>query len=675
MENLGSLAILLAFCVAIYATLASVIGRVKHKPFLIVSGERAVYAVWALITLASGILVYALMIGDFRFAYVAEHSNRAMPTLYKFAAWWGGQEGSLLLWSWLLSTYAAVVAFTNRRKHRDMMPWVLGVMTTVQTFFLLLNNFIANPFQMLATDKLIVAVPDGNGLSPLLQYPAMAIHPPMLYLGYVGFCVPFAFAIGSLITRQPGDAWIFTTRRWTLVTWLFQSTGVMLGAAWAYHVLGWGGYWGWDPVENASLLPWLSGTAFLHSVMMQEKKGMMKVWNMVLVSATFFLCILGTFLTRSGVVQSVHAFARSEIGKYFVSFLALGIAATIYLILDRLEYLKSESQLESVISRESSFLFNNLILLASCFAVLWGTLFPVISEAISGDKISLDVDWYNRLMVPIGLFLLILTGVGPLFAWRKTSAESLRRNFQYPGIASLLLAIGLFAAGMRNFYAIVSFGFCLFVALTIVIEFYKGASVIASKNGMNLARATVELTHRNTRRYGGYLVHMGIVLMFIGFTGHAFNQSEVKELNVGDSMKIGTYTLRMTDLKQGDNENYTWNRAIMQVFKNGDMLGTLEPEKRFYKASRQSTSEVGIRQRPNEDLYLNFGGMSDDNQRAVIQSYVFPLVSWIWIGGLVLIGGTLTCLVPSKIKMQYARTEVVGAQMTGITKKHATVQN
>jgi cytochrome c-type biogenesis protein CcmF len=670
MENLGSLAILLAFCVAIYATLASVIGRVKHKPFLIVSGERAVYAVWALITIASGILVYALMTGDFRFAYVAEHSNRAMPTLYKFAAWWGGQEGSLLLWSWLLSTYAAVVAFTNRRKHRDMMPWVLGVMTTVQTFFLLLNNFIANPFQMLATDKLIVAVPDGNGLSPLLQYPAMAIHPPMLYLGYVGFCVPFAFAIGSLITRQPGDAWIFTTRRWTLVTWLFQSTGVMLGAAWAYHVLGWGGYWGWDPVENASLLPWLSGTAFLHSVMMQEKKGMMKVWNMVLVSATFFLCILGTFLTRSGVVQSVHAFARSEIGKYFVSFLALGIAATIYLILDRLEYLKSESQLESVISRESSFLFNNLILLASCFAVLWGTLFPVISEAISGDKISLDVDWYNRLMVPIGLFLLILTGVGPLFAWRKTSAESLRRNFQYPGIASLLLAIGLFAAGMRNFYAIVSFGFCLFVALTIIIEFYKGASVIASKNGMNLGRAVVELTHRNTRRYGGYLVHMGIVLMFIGFTGHAFNQSEVKELNVGDSMKIGTYTLRMTDLKQGDNENYTWNRAIMQVFKNGDILGTLEPEKRFYKASRQSTSEVGIRQRPNEDLYLNFGGMSDDNQRAVIQSYVFPLVSWIWIGGLVLIGGTLTCLIPSKVKMQYARTEVIG-----VARKHAPVQN
>jgi cytochrome c-type biogenesis protein CcmF len=669
MENLGSLAILLAFCAAIYAAVASVVGKIKHKPFLIVSGERAVYSIWVLVTLASGILVYAIMTGDFRYAYVAEHSNKSMPLLYKFTAWWGGQEGSLLLWSWLLSTYAAVVAFTNRRKHRDFMPYVIAVLATVQTFFLVLNNFVANAFQMLAQDKLIVAVPDGNGLSPLLQYPAMAIHPPMLYLGYVGFTVPFAFAIASLITRQPGEGWIHTTRRWTLVTWLFQSTGVMLGMAWAYHVLGWGGYWGWDPVENASVLPWLAGTAFLHSVMMQEKKGMMKVWNIVLISTTFFLCLLGTFLTRSGVVQSVHAFARSDIGKYFVSFMALGIAATIFLILDRLDYLKSESQLESVVSRESSFLFNNLILLASCFAVLWGTLFPVISEAVTGDKISLDADWYNRLMVPIGLFLIFLTGVGPLFAWRKTSVESLRRNFQYPGIASLVLVIALIAAGVRHFYALISFGFCLFVALTVLSEFYKGGKSIAAKNGMNLLRAMVELTHRNTRRYGGYLVHMGIVLMFIGFTGHAFNQNEVKELNNGDTMQVGHYQLRMVNLEEGETAVYAWHRATMQVFKNGQDLGVLQPEKRFYLASKEGTSEVGIRQRPNEDLYLNFAGMSDDNKRAVIQAYVFPLVSWIWVGGLVLIGGTFICLVPSKVKMQYARTEVVG-----IGKKHATLQ-
>jgi len=673
MENLGALAILLAFCAAIYAALASLVGRLKNKPFLIVSAHRAVYAVWALVTLAAAVLVHAMMTGDFRFAYVAEHSNHAMPALYKFAAWWGGQEGSLLFWSWLLATYATVVTFSNRRKHRDMMPYVTAVLMVIQTFFLILNNFIANPFRMLANSEGQVigagVVPDGNGLNPLLQYPAMAIHPPMLYLGYVGFAVPFAFAVGSLITRQPGDGWIHTTRRWTLVTWLFQSCGIMLGAAWAYHVLGWGGYWAWDPVENASLLPWLSGTAFLHSVMMQEKKGMMKVWNIVLVSSTFFLCILGTFLTRSGVVQSVHAFSRSEIGKYFVSFLAIGIAATVYLILDRLDYLKSESQLESVVSRESSFLFNNLILLASCFAVLWGTLFPVISEYATGDKISLDADWYNRLMVPIGLFLLFLTGVGPLFAWRRTSLESLRRNFQYPGIAALVLIAILIAAGMRNFYALISFGFCLFVALTVMVEFYKGGHSIASKNDMSLVRAMIELTHRNTRRYGGYLVHMGIVLMFIGFTGHAFNQSEVKELNNGDRMRVGNYDLKMIDLKQGENELYAWHRATIAVSKNGQSLGILEPEKRFYIASKQGTSEIGIRQRPNEDLYLNFGGMSDDNQRAVIQAYVFPLVSWIWVGGLVLIGGTLICLVPSKIKMQYARTEVVG-----YTKTHATVQ-
>ena len=658
MENIGALAILLAFCLAIYAVVGSVTGKLRRNPFLIVSAERAVYAVWFLVTLASGTLVHAIMTGDFRFVYAAEVSNRAMPMLYKFAAWWGGQAGSLLFWSWLLSTYAAVVIFTNRRKHRDFMPYVVAVLATVQTFFLILNAFVVSPFQMLAVDKAITAVPDGNGLNPLLQYPAMAIHPPMLYLGYVGFAVPFAFAMGSLITRQPGDGWIHTTRRWTMVAWLFQSCGIVLGAAWAYHVLGWGGYWAWDPVENASLLPWLGGTAFLHSVMMQEKKGMMKVWNMVLVASTFFLCILGTFLTRSGVVNSVHAFAQSKIGDYFVGFMAIGIAATIYLILDRLPYLKSEAQLESVISRESSFLFNNLVLLASCFAVLWGTLFPVITDAIQHEKISLDAEWFNRLMIPIGLFLLVLTGVGPLFAWRRTSTDSLRRNFMWPGIASLVLVAALAAAGMRNFYALISFGFCLFVALTITIEFYKGARQIAAKNEFNFAHAVVELTHRNTRRYGGYLVHMGIVLMFIGFTGAAFNLRRSDELKVGDSIKIGSYQLTLKGTHEGENDNYLWQNASVEARKNGELLGILTPEERVFKASRQPTHEVALRQRLNEDLYLNFAGMNGDH--VVLQSYVFPLVDWIWIGALTLIFGTLVALVPSKVRREYARTQVVG---------------
>src|SRR5579862_8067387 len=552
MENLGALAVLLAFCVAIYAVIGSVAGRLKRNPFLIVSAERAVYGVWFLITLASGILVYALITGDFRYAYVAGHSNRAMPTIYKFTSWWGGQEGSLLFWSWLLATYAIVVVFTNRRRHRDFMPYVVAIIGTVQVFFLTLNTFVVSPFQMLAREGAITAVPDGNGLSPLLQYPAMVIHPPILYLGYIGFVVPFAFAMGSLITRQPGDGWISTTRRWSMVAWLFQSCGIVLGSAWAYHVLGWGGWWGWDPVENASLLPWLAGTAFLHSVMMQEKKGMMKVWNMVLISATFFLCIYGTFLTRSGIISSVHAFAESPIGKFFVTFLAVGIAATVWLILDRVNYLKSESELESVVSRESSFLFNNLVLLASCFAVLWGTMFPVISEKFSTEKISLDAVWFNRLMVPIGLFLLFLTGVGPLFAWRRTSMESLRKNFQWPGVGMLIVVAGLFIGGMRYPYSIISLGLCFFVTATIVMEFFRGSRAISEKTSVGLIPAMIELTHRNTRRYGGYLVHMGIVLMFIGWSGHPFNQTAVGEVDKGDVLKVGGYALRVADLSEGD---------------------------------------------------------------------------------------------------------------------------
>jgi cytochrome c-type biogenesis protein CcmF len=541
-----------------------------------------------------------------------------------------------------------------------MMPYVTSVLMATQAFFLSLITFVAHPFQVLMAGKGITDVGDGSGLDPLLQYWTMVIHPPMLYLGYVGFVVPFAFAMGSLITRQPGEAWIHTTRRWTIVTWGFQSTGILLGAAWAYAVLGWGGYWGWDPVENASLLPWITATAFLHSVMMQEKKGMMKVWNMVLVSATFFLCIFGTFLTRSGVVSSVHAFSQGPIGKWFVAFLAIGIAGTIYLILDRLSYLKSEVQLESVVSRESSFLFNNLLLLASCFAVLWGTLFPVISEALTGDKISVDAPFFNRVNVPIGLALLFLTGVGPLIAWRRSSLESLKRAFLWPTVAGLVLVAALVAAGMRHFYALVSFGLCLFVATTIALEFWKGARAISAKSQMSLIPAMWELTHRNTRRYGGYLVHMGIVIMFIGFSGKAFDKNITVEVKKGSSVRLNNYEFRMAGFEQGSNENYQWGRLAIEVAKNGQPVGTLYPERRLYMASRGSTSEVSIRRRLDEDLYVNFAGMSTDGITPVIQAYVFPLVSWIWIGYWVLLIGTLVCLVPSKVKLSYPRTEIVG---------------
>src|SRR6202049_2794739 len=454
MENIGALSILLAFCLAVYAIIGSVVGKLKKNPFLVVSAERAVYSVWILLTIASGLLIYSLIIGDFRLGYVAGHTDQSMPTIYKFTAWWGGQEGSLLLWSWLLATYSAVVVFMNRREHRDMMPWVTAILMATETFFLILIAFVLSPFAVLEAGRGNIVEGMGRGLNPLLQYWTMVIHPPMLYLGYVGFTVPFAFAIASLITKQPGDSWIHTTRRWTIVTWLFQSTGILLGQGWAYAVLGWGGYWAWDPVENASLLPWITATAFLHSVMMQEKKGMMKVWNVVLVSATFFLCIFGTTLTRVGLVQSVHAFAQSSLSRYFTTFLAVGIGATIYLILNRLEFLKSEAPLESVLSRESSFLFNNLILLASCFAVLWGTLCPVITEAITGEKISVDTPFFNRINIPIAMGLLLLTGVGPLIAWRRSSVESLRRAFLWPMVGGLTVAVVLAALGIHHFYAL-----------------------------------------------------------------------------------------------------------------------------------------------------------------------------------------------------------------------------
>ena len=667
MENIGALALLLAFCISLYAIVASVVGQIRNRPFLKLSAERAVLAVWVLVATASGILVYALIQGNFSMAYVAEHSNHDMALFYKFGAWWGGQEGSLLFWSFILATYAAVAVLTTRRHYRQLLPWVIAIVSTVQVFFLLLNNFVASPFQLLMQDKIVYTVPDGNGLNPLLQYWAMVIHPPMLYLGYVGFTIPFAFAMSALIGRAPGESWIYTTRRWTIVTWLFQSMGITLGMAWSYHVLGWGGYWEWDPVENASLLPWLAGTAFLHSVMMQEKKGMMKVWNMVLISATFFLCIFGTFLTRSGVVSSVHAFAQSPVTPYFVTFLALGIAAVVWLILDRLSFLKSESELESVVSRESSFLFNNLVLLASCFAVLWGTLFPVLSEALSPEKISLDAQWFNRLMVPIGLFLLILTGLGPLFAWRRTSVASLKKNFQIPGIGMLVVAVGLFAGGMRQPYSIIALSFCFFVAATIALEFFRGANAIREKSGTGFIPSVIELTHRNTRRYGGYLVHMGIVLMFIGFSGAPFKKTVVGDVQKGRDMQVGAYTLHLVDIHQGDTPNYQWESAVLTVSKNGDEIGTLEPARRYYKATGESNAEVALRTRLNEDLYINYSNRDGDT--VTLQAYVSPLVTWIWVGAIVLICGTLIALVPSKVARSYARTEVIGT-----VKKDAVVQ-
>jgi cytochrome c-type biogenesis protein CcmF len=660
MENIGALAILVSFCLAVFAIAASLTGKYTQRPFLIISGERAVYATWVLLTTAALLLVYSLLTGDFRLAYVQEHSNRDMPGLYKFTAWWGGQEGSLLLWSWLLSTYSAIIVFTNRRKFRDMMPLVTSILMTTLAFFVGMITFVASPFKVLMAGKGIIDVGDGNGLSPLLQWWTMAIHPPFLYLGYVGCTVPFAFAMASLITKQPGEAWIHTTRRWAILTWLFQTTGILLGMGWAYTVLGWGGYWGWDPVENASLMPWITATAFLHSVMMQEKKGMMKVWNMVLVSATFLLSILGTTLTRTGLVSSVHAFAQSPVKPYFTTFLISATALSILAILWRLPYLKSEVKLESVISRESSFLFNNLILLASCFAVLWGTLFPVIMEALTGEKETIDAPYYNKVNVPIALFLIFLTGVGPLIAWRKSSLASLKKSFLVPTIVGLVVIAGLVAAGMYAVAPLISFGLCAFVLASITSEFWKGSRAIQLKENINLFRSAYELTWRNTRRYGGYLVHMGMVIMFVGFTGSAFNQHETVTIGLNEMKNFGGYGFKVLSVNDGDTPNYQFSHASVELSRNGKVLDQLETEVRSYKASQEQSSIIGIRRRINEDVYINFAGLSQDNTKAIFQLYVFPLVTLIWGSFYVLLFGTIICLIPGKVRLQYARTEVVG---------------
>jgi cytochrome c-type biogenesis protein CcmF len=660
MENIGALAILVAFCLTVFAIAASLAGKYAKRPFLVISAERAVYATWILLTVASGLLVYSLITGDFRLAYVAAHSNKDMPAVYKFTAWWGGQEGSLLLWSWLLSTYSAIIVFTNRRKFREMMPLVTSILMTVLAFFVGMITFVASPFKVLMAGRGVIDVGDGNGLSPLLQWWTMAIHPPFLYLGYVGCAVPFAFAMASLVSKQPGEAWIHTTRRWAILTWLFQTTGILLGMGWAYTVLGWGGYWGWDPVENASLMPWITATAFLHSVMMQEKKGMMKVWNMVLVSATFLLSILGTTLTRTGLVSSVHAFAQSPVKPYFTTFLLSATALTAIAILWRLPYLKSEVKLESVISRESSFLFNNLILLASCFAVLWGTLFPVIMEAITGEKETIDAPYYNRVTIPIALFLIFLTGVGPLIAWRKSSLASLKRSFMIPGIVGLAVIAGLLAAGVYPIAPLISFGLCAFVIASIVSEFWKGSRAIQAKENIGLLRSAYELTWRNTRRYGGYLVHVGIVMMFVGFTGSAFNKHETRSLGLNQSISFAGYDLKLLSVNDSETPNYQFSHASVEVSRHGRVIDQLETEVRNYKASQEQSSIIGIRRRLNEDLYINFSGISPDNTKAIFQMYVFPLVTLIWGSFYILLFGTIICLIPGKVRLQYARTEVVG---------------
>jgi cytochrome c-type biogenesis protein CcmF len=670
MSQIGSFALLLALALCVYSFIAGLLALVIKGPGSSRLGEtarRAGIASFAIVFLAAVVLVVAAFQNDFSIAYIFHHSNRDLPAPYKFATLWSGQEGSLLFWALLLSAYGLVLRLRYKTDVR-LFAHASVIIAAVQVFFLLLLNFAANPFGVMQG-----SLPaDGNGLNPLLQYPEMVIHPPMLYLGYVGFTVPFAFALAALIMRYPGEKWIQITRRWTMVTWGFLTCGVFLGAHWAYSVLGWGGYWGWDPVENASLMPWLTGTAFLHSVMMQEKRGMLKTWNMWLIFSTFMLSIFGTFLTRSGVVSSVHAFAQSSIGDWFVAFLAIIFVTCLFFYIKNRSALRTEHKLESLVSRESSFLFNNLLLLVACFTVLWGTLFPVLSEWVQGTKVTVGPPFFNRVNVPVALLLLLLTAVGPLLAWRKTSIESLKRNFLWPALGALAVGVLLILLGMEPwtdvsyFYSLMTIMLSALVAFTVISEFVRGGRVISRHTRQNLVASMVQLAHRNTRRYGGYIVHFGVIVIMIGFAGSVFNQDKEQEMGFGDKMSIGAYTLVCQSYTQDDNPNYGSEWAVLNVFKGGKQIATLNPERRFYKASQQTSTMVANRSTPQEDLYVVYEGLNQDTGRPIIKVHLNPLVMWIWIGVWIIIAGTVVALipnaapvrVPSPVRMQ---AEPVGA--------------
>ncbi len=648
---IGNFALIIAMVMAVTAVISSIWGAREKRGDMIRIAQRSVYVVFAGVVLASLCLIYLMVTSNMNIEYVASYTNRDLPLFFKYT-FWAGQAGSLLLWSLLLAGYSFAVTFRYRNSHGQLMPYVIATTMVSQIFFLSLNLWAANPFSELVTvhpdgtTHPFVPV-DGRGLNPLLQHPAMIIHPPTLFFGYVGFVIPFAFAIAAMISGQLGDEWIKLSRRWTLFAWLFQSAGIMMGGWWAYEELGWGGYWAWDPVENASLMPWLTGTAFLHSVMIQEKKNMFKVWNVSLIIATYLLCLFGTFLTRSGVVSSVHAFAEGSIGIFFMTFIIFSLAVSVALVIHRLPMLKSEGKLDSALSRESSFLFNNLILLISCFSVLWGTIFPVISEAVTGEKIVIGAPFFNKVNVPIALFLLFLTGAGPLFAWRKTSPGTLKKAFMIPTLISLIGGVLVAIFLTQHLYGVISFTLSIFVAAVIVIEFIKGAAARVHSNNENFIIALKNLTWKNKRRYGGYIVHMAIVIIFVGITGTIFNFETKTEMAEGSSFQVKDYTLQCTKIGFESNANYESSFAVLAVFRDGKKVHELKPEYRMYKASQQPTTEVALYKTIKEDLYVVFTGLDDSQQKAVIQIYVNPLVSWIWFGTELLVFGTIICLLPA----------------------------
>ncbi|MCB0177992.1 MAG: heme lyase CcmF/NrfE family subunit [Anaerolineae bacterium] len=650
MPHIGYVAVTLAMVLALYATVVALVGAKRRQPELVASARNAAFGVAALLTLAVIILETLLLTGHFQTKYVYETSNHAAPLFFLITALWGSQNGSLLFWSWLMSMFGALVLFQKWGSMRQMMPYVIAVIQFNLAFFTMLVVFVANPFE-----QLNFFPPDGTGMNPLLRHFGMIIHPPMLYLGFTAFVIPYAFAIAALVTRQTNDVWIRTTRRWTLTAWLFLSIGLVLGGWWAYDVLGWGGYWGWDPVENSSLIPWLVATPFLHSVMMQENRGMLKRWNMALIILTYSLMLNGTFLTRAGMIASVHTFAQSAIGPLFLIFIALMFSLSLYLFISRWDDLKSENELDSFFSRESFFMFNNLIFVGLAVIVWWGTHFPLFSEAFTGEAIVVGPPFFEKTTAPLWAAVLLLMGVTPLIPWRRASLKKLGDTLIWPTVVGLaVIALLYFAANIKIWGALIGFGLCAFTLTATLIEYWRGVSARHRSRGESYPVALWTLIQRNRRRYGGYMVHIGVILVAIGIIGSRFYQVETQQnLAVGESMTIasdliGTYELTYQGLREGQSpDDRLITEAVLSVNFNGQPAGEIVPIREFFVVQQQPMTIPDKRSTLADDLYVILAGWEGTGETATFKAYINPLVNWIWVGGVVFILGTLIAAWPN----------------------------
>ena len=662
MAALGSFTLLAAFVACAYAIAACVAGARRRSSRVIESGIGAFYLVTALMTLASAIIVHAFITQDYSIRYVDRYSDSVQPLFYKLTSYWGGLDGSIMFWVFLLSVFGAIAVKSNRERQRELIPYVVAVIASVQLFFLFLMIVHNDPFATYLTQIPV----SGRGLNPLLQNPYMAIHPPSLYTGFVGMTIPFAFGMAALITGYLDDSWLRAVRRWTMVSWLFLSLGLTLGMIWAYEELGWGGFWGWDPVENAGALPWFTSTAFLHSVMVQERRSMLRVWNMTLVILTFFLTIFATFMTRSGIVQSVHAFGEdAQLTVLFSIFMVVLLTFSFGWLIYRLPLLRARSELESWVSREAAFLLNNWILLFAAFFILFATMFPTLSEAVTGQRITVGPPFFNTWMVPIGLVLLVLTGVGPLLAWRKSSPLNLLYQFAWPVAFAVVTAVGLYAIGFNVWVSGLCFALCAFVIGTIGQEFVRGAQVRRGATGTDVVTALVGLVMRSRQRYGGYIVHVGIVLMFVGLAGAGYKLEQQVIMNPGDEVEIGSFTVRHNRLSETDDGQKQMVTAHLTLFKDGVEIGQLYPARWFFrKHETEPTTEVAIRRSLSEDVYVTLASYDIGDQSANFQLTVNPLVNWLWFGFTVLALGTGIALLPESTFAFMAAKVPAGAATT-----------